>query len=475
MKSPLRYAGYASAGLILGAALASACSASDSGSGPGGGAGVGGTNGTGATGGTGAGGAAGTGGGAATDGGGTGGGLNLDGGLNDGKIDPDAACDLQKYQATVTKQPMDIIFVVDNSCSMSNEMVGVQNNINTNFAQIIAQSGIDFRVIVIGEHGPAVGDQSLCIGPPLGGKPCTGVTANTAPGNNPPVFYQYDHDDVESWDSWCKMMDWYNKPDRYNLAPNGWTEWLRKEAFKTFVEVTDDQANCTLPTSSSTYYPSCSSPGSPLCYSDGNSASTGQSAAQQFDKELLALDPVQFGTAQARNYVWHSVVGIAKNPNNTTGLYEPTDPITLTECSTAVQAGTGYQALSILTGGLRYPVCEGLGFDVLFKKIAEGVIKGAKIQCDFPMPDPPAGKELDPKTIQIEYTPSAGGSSEKFSQVADATACKPGAFYIIPGGDAGGDAGGGSLVLCADTCTKVQGDNQANIEIVALCKSGGPN
>ena len=164
---------------------------------------------------------------------------------------------------------MDVVFVLDNSCSMTTEMVAIQNNINLNFAQIIASSGIDYRVIVIGEHGPT-SDQSLCISPPLGGKPCTGVLANTAPSNNPPVFYHYDRDDVESTDGWCKMLDWYKKPDRYNLAPGGWSEWLRKEALKTFVMVTDDRMSCSWPYTG-TYPPSCSTNAS-KCYTDGSSS-----------------------------------------------------------------------------------------------------------------------------------------------------------------------------------------------------------
>ena len=144
-------------------------------------------------------------------------------------------------------------------------------------------------------------------------------------------------------------------------------------------------------------------------------------AAQFFDADLLAADPVQFGTAQKRNYVWHSLSGVIKNSASALGEYQPTDPLVpyTSKCSTAMNSAPASQALSMLTGGLRYPVCEGAGFDVVFKKIAEGVIQGAKIQCDFPMPEPPAGKELDPKTIQIQYTPSVSGSKEIFEQVAD--------------------------------------------------------
>ena len=472
MNSPLRYAGYAAMGLIVGGALSSACSASDSGAGTGGSAGSGASGGVGGVGGVGAGGAGGA------DAGGSGGGIVIDSG-GDGAIPPDAACDLQKYQATVTKAPVDVIFVVDNSCSMAEEMKGIQDNINVNFAQIIASSGIDYRVIMIGEHGgyntPSTYESSICIGPPLGGKPCTNVGINTAPSNNPPVFYHYDHDDVESWDAWCKMIDWYKKPDRYNLAPNGWSEWLRKEALKTFVLVSDDRMDCYWPQTTTSMYSSCTTNAS-KCYDDTSDALAVQ-AAKNFDADFLALDPVQFGTAQNRTYVWHSLSGVIKNSKSATGEYQPTDPIvpSSSKCSTAVNSGPGTQALSMLTGGLRYPVCEGAGFDVVFKKIAEGVIQGAKIQCDFPMPAPPAGKELDPKTIQIQYSPSAGGSKEIFEQVADVTQCKPNAFYIEFGPDGGGDAGGDKLVLCSQACGKVQGDNSAGIEILALCKSGGPN
>jgi hypothetical protein len=457
MNAPLRYLGYAISGVALGAALAGGCSsANDAGNANGGGT-TGGSGGSDASLDSSSGGTA-TGGAAGTDAGGSGA-LNLDGSFKDGNLDPDAACDLQKYQATITKKPVDVIFIVDNSCSMYEEISGIQSNINNNFAQIIADSGLDYRVILISEHGPA-DQQMICVGPPLGGAPCDNVVANTPPYNNPPVFFHYDHADVESWDSLCKMSAWYDQPDLYKLAPGGWKDWLRQDAFKTFVEVTDDQIDC----NTTTFY-SCSTPG-PGCYDDGYNTTTAQAAATQFDADLLAMDPSQFGTAQSRNYVWHSIVGVGANPNNPTGAWEPTDSISMSECPSAVSPGLGYQALSIITGGLRFPVCNGTGFDVVFKKIAEGVISAAKIECSFPMPAPPQGKQLDPKTITIEYTPSDGSGLQTFAQVADASACKPGAFYV--------DSANDQLVLCPDTCSLVQSDIQAKIQILALCKSGPP-
>ncbi len=424
----LRILGIAASGILIGAALTSACG--DAGGGTAGNfAGNGGSAANGGNGGNAA--------------NGTGAGISFDSGNGDGAIDPDAACDLQKFTAKLEKKPVDVVFILDNSCSMTQEVLAIQNNINQNFAQIIAASGVDYRVIFIGEQGPADPDESICIGPPLGGTNCP-IGANQPPVNNPPIFYHYDNNDVESHDSWCKMIDWYDKPDRYNLAPGGWKGWLRTEAFKAFVEITDDGVRC-----------------GP--YDDDDKVADGTAAAKQFDADLLARDPTQFGTEADRNYIWYSIIGIGPNPATTDKSWAPTDPVNTTQCSTAPDPGTGYQALSNLTGGIKFPVCEGQGFDVVFQEIAKGVIKSASIACEFSVPTPPQGKELDLNSITVEFTPQAG-TPTKFTQVANAAACAPGSFYIEAD----------KIKLCPGACTTVQGAPNAELQILALCKGPGP-
>ncbi|HMR75821.1 MAG TPA: hypothetical protein PKD61_11930, partial [Polyangiaceae bacterium] len=356
-------------------------------------------------------------------------------------------CDRQKFAAKLEKKPVDVVFILDNSCSMTDEILAIQNNINQNFAQIIAASGVDYRVVFIAEQGPANPDESICIGPPLGGTSCP-VSANQTPVNNPPIFYHYDNNDVESHDSWCKMMDWYDKPDRYNLAATGWREWLRTEAFKAFVEITDDGISCSR---------------GQWSYNDSDQVGPGTSAAQQFDQDLLARDPAQFGTAADRNYVWYSIIGIGPNPGSSDKSWAPTDPVNTSKCSTAPGPGTGYQALSNLTGGIKFPVCEGQGFDVVFQEIAKGVIKSATIACEFNVPAPPQGQELDLKSLTVEFTPQAG-SPVKFGQVDNLAACTPNSFYIETD----------KIKLCPDSCTTVQGAENAELQILALCKGPGP-
>jgi hypothetical protein len=214
----------------------------------------------------------------------------------------------------------------------------------------------------------------------------------------------------------------------YSLAPNGWKEWLRQDAVKIFVEVTDDQSAIT---------------------------------AASFDSQLLALPGGHFGTAQKRNYIFHSIIGMPSKADPTQA-YEPTEPKNTgtnaaSKCSTAVNNGPQYQDLSILTGGLRFPVCNIANYDAVFKKIAEGVVEGSKVECDFPIPDP---EIIDPATVKIEYTPSNGGPVQTYFQVPDLASCAPEKFYIS----------NNVVHMCPATCSVVQQDNQAKVNVLYGCK-----
>lgn len=382
---------------------------------------------------------------------GLGGGFEFDAGLNDASLDPDSACATQSSTATLVKKPVDIIVVIDNSGSMTAEIVGVQKNINNNFATILEGSGLDYRVILLAHHGKATADQSICVEAPLSGVPVGGCAATPVPPlvfpakpvNNPPKFFHYSAE-IASADSWCKILSTLTTPDEFALAPNGWSEWLRPEAYKTFIEITDDRSSC-----------------GP--YNDGNSVAGGTTAAALFDKNLLALWPAQFADATTgeRNYRFHSIVAMAYN-TPPTAPYLPTDPVVTGKCPTAANAGTGHQALSILTGGLRFPLCDTTSYNVVFQEIAKGVIDGAKVACDFPVPEAPPGKTIDLASVVVQYTPSGMGNASEFIQVPDAASCKPNGFYLTTG----------TIHLCPDTCAVVQTDPKAAINVLFACAGG---
>lgn len=382
---------------------------------------------------------AGTAAGGSGQGGGLGGDIGLGGDQGTGGI---AACVATSAEATLEKKPVDIVFIIDNSGSMGDNIESVQNNINDNFAAIIGASGIDYRVIMISEHGD-LGAESICVKAPLSSTDCNPVPAQ--PGQNPPIFYQYSVP-ISSHDSFCKALRSYDGTlaDQYGLGVGGWKQWLRKEAVKVFVEVTDDGTTCSL---------------NNVTYDDNDNAADGDVTAKKFDDAILALDPEQFGDAQSRNYVWHSIVGLPEN-DPPTAAYAPADPIVEGHCSTAVAPGTAYQVLSQITGGLRFPICQFASFDVVFKEIAKGVIEGATVSCEFPVPDPPAGETIDLSTVVIEYTPGSGGGVQKMKQVAGAAQCMPATFYIE----------NGTIKLCPDACAVVQADDKAKINILFGCK-----
>lgn len=372
--------------------------------------------------------------------GGSGGAGALNVGAMDGGLNADSACATQSSEATLVKKPVDVIIVIDNSGSMTIEIEGVQDNINTNFANIIEASGIDYRVIMLTRHGSASNGQSVCIEAPLSGIPAGGcVPPPGEPVNNPPKFFHYSVE-IGSHNSLCRILETFDTADENNFAPNGWSEWLRDDSYKVFIELTDDGVSCG-------------------DYNDGNNVNGGNAVADAFDADLLALSPAHFGTADERNYAFYSIVAMAYN-DPPTQPYLPTDPIITDECPTSADNGTGYQALSNKTGALRFPLCDTTSYGPLFQEIAAGVIEGAEVACEFPVPEPPNGEEIDLASVVVEYTPGSG-AAQSFTQVADASACTAGAFYIEDD----------VIYLCPETCTVVQSDEEAAINVLFACSS----
>ena len=184
-----------------------------------------------------AGGAASSGGsGAAAGASGSGGNIGFDAGHTGGdKLNEDAACAQTEAEATLVSAPVDVIVVIDNSGSMGQEIVGVQDNINQNFATILDNAGLDYRVIMLSEHGEAIGPESVCIEAPLSGIPVGGCTpAPAQPVDNPPKFFHHSVP-ISSHNSWCQVLAYFSQADEFGNHPNGYQDLLRPEAVKFFV------------------------------------------------------------------------------------------------------------------------------------------------------------------------------------------------------------------------------------------------
>ncbi|WP_437280157.1 hypothetical protein WME90_06235 [Sorangium sp. So ce375] len=401
---------------------------------------------------------------------GDGGGFDTDAGAGDkdASLNEDTACVATRLQADYQQRSADIIFIIDNSGSMTDEINSVQRNINQNFASIIDASKIDYRVIMLSRHGSSTLDQSVCIEAPLGSGSCSPIPQK--PNSNPPHFFQYNLD-IGSLDSLCLAIDTLKgaiQPRGETTSP-GWSQWLREESLKVFVEITDDGVDCT--TKSLGADKEVSEEGVDIKLFDtaddeNKDVAGGTLSAEAFDTALMTIAPEFFGSKDARNYKFFSFVGIKEN-NPMTAPWPPEAPATWEQCRPdSVDPGTTYQVLSVMTGGLRYPIQQHATYDAVFEAIAKSVISGAKLACEIEVPKAPDGHSIDLGTVQIEFTPSDGGQKKTFSQVKNLEACAgtSQSFYIE----------GGIIQLCEDTCAMAAQDNTAGMELLYGC-SVNPN
>ncbi len=93
---------------------------------------------------------------------------------------------------------------------------------------------------------------------------------------------------------------------------------------------------------------------------------------------------------------------------------------------------------------------------------ALAAIRRASIGCEFTMPITDAGV-IDPDRVSMQYFPSGGSSAQHIARVKDSAACKGDGFYYD---DARSPS---SLTLCPATCSRVQGDNRARLDVLLGC------
>jgi hypothetical protein len=350
-----------------------------------------------------------------------------------------SACVAEEATGSLARQ-VDFIFVVANSATMAQEIATVEGEINYWFVRNLETTKLDYRVIFLSHHGAHDGTsavQGICVSSPLSGATC-GVPPPPRPVETPRFFH---HDVViGATNALCRMLETFSTPDDDGSHPKGWSSLLRVGALKSFVVVTDDRVNA-----------SCN--GTTL----DDSASSGNIAAQAFDSALLALSP-QFGTAAQRSYVWQSIVGVAPfDASDPTQPHPPSAPIIATTCTPGSRAsGMGYQALSTLTHGARYPTC-GLNYASMFQAIEKYAVDHATVGCDYPMPKNPSGRTIDPASGIVRV--SSGASTTDFEQVAGSSGCAPKKFYIEDS----------RVKLCTEACGEIQADAAAQVKLVFNC------
>src|SRR6185369_9365342 len=93
---------------------------------------------------------------------------------------------------------------------------------------------------------------------------------------------------------------------------------------------------------------------------------------------------------------------------------------------------------------------------------ALSAIRGQVLDCDFAMPTPMPGVEVDKALINVTYTPT-GGQPMTLKQVANEASCAgEGWYYDDP-------ATPTRIVLCSATCASATVDVSASLDILLGC------
>ena len=250
--------------------------------------------------------------------------------------------------AEAKRAPVDLIMSIDQSTSMVHEVESLHANINL-LPQLLADSGLDYRVVMVAARRAPYEGYGVCVPPPLGGPDC---------GSNGTVFRAVDQV-VTSNDSLMVLLTTMNHAD----PKRAWSDFLRPEAVKVFIPITDDES-----------------------FLSGAS----------FDVELLGRRGKSlFGSAEARRYVFFPVIGALDFPSTA-------------QCATSSAPGSEYQYLATLTNGKWFSVCQP-SLEPILQAIGENVAK--TIVCEVDIPEPPAGSTLDLEKINVRVTPEHGSEA----------------------------------------------------------------
>jgi hypothetical protein len=165
--------------------------------------------------------------------------------------------------------------------------------------------------------------------------------------------------------------------------------------------------------------------------------------ANSFKNQFAALDP------SYESYVFHAIVC-------------PWD------CPESAGVGETYIDLVDQTGGVLGDLCA-QDFQVVFDALADAVIQGIPLSCQFDIPPPPMGMNLDPDKVNVELD-DGNGSLDEVPRVMDLADCMnhpDGWYYDDPVNPV-------QIFLCPQTCTKAQGYEMGTINVLFGCDTYVP-
>jgi hypothetical protein len=151
---------------------------------------------------------------------------------------------------------------------------------------------------------------------------------------------------------------------------------------------------------------------------------------------------------------------------------EPTDPAfwsswsyssiyCFTACEQAAAVGTVHADLVMQTQGVGGDLCL-QDFKPVFDRLAEQVLEGVKLECDWDIPDPMANQTFDKMKTNVQVT--LDGALTPLGKATTAAECadRDGWHYDD-------EAAPTRVVACPASCTRIQAANAASVDILFGC------
>jgi hypothetical protein len=252
--------------------------------------------------------------------------------------------------------------------------------------------------------------QGVCVPPPLG-------TGEPACESGPEGRLLAVHEGVSSTNAFEVVLEQYES----------YRDFLRPEAAKVFLWITDDESNM---------------------------------PEDDFRAALTALEPSGMFDRTIHNAI--------------VGYYGDTawNDESAGSCSTLADVGEQYLQLATCVDSGGAPIADCIPGSIarvcesdwrpIFEDIAMGVIAGVPVVCEFDIPAPPEGSVLDLDAIRVTYR-SGDLVRAMLSRVDGVGACTGEGWYFDD------PVSPTQMVLCPDVCRDVQADPEANLDIALGC------
>jgi len=339
----------------------------------------------------------------------------------------DQACGNKQVTAELEKKPIDIIMQVDTTGTMDDEIQAVEGNIKQDFANIIQNSNVDWRLILLANK------DAVCIDTLSNNGNCgDGASTNT---NRFKHIDQVEDCCKEPEQSWVNFLEYYD--GTRGGSGESYDKYLRSNSFKVFVAISDEEEQETW------------------------SSSGRKDAAKKWEQRITGKSTADFGTTQDRNFRYHGIVGVPPK-SNPRKAYQSSESIQNSGCNgngNNAEAMAGSEWAAKLSGGLRYPVCETPSYDAVFNALASSVIQESKIDCELDFPSVSSGKELDPDKMALQWKPKGASQASVIHKVHDKANCGPNKFYVE----------NDKVKLCQSFCNTVGNTDEGKLDIFAGC------